>query len=152
FASYEKSEGYNSKWGWLNHTTAKGNPLEDSDSVSKWIVSQSKNMTDNPAWIDYGNPKDFVPTSVKTEGNAHFKTIKSGSIGRVVIAGTAAATWAVYYPNGLLKEYNGVQNYADPITVMYKTIEEWGGSITGGSPDPDPDPDPDPPDIDFSGV
>ena len=44
FASYEKTEGYNSSWGWLNHTTIKGNPVEDADSVSKWIVNQSKNI------------------------------------------------------------------------------------------------------------
>lgn len=155
FASYEKTEGYNSKWGWLNHTVPKGNYTQDADSVSSWIVTQSQNKTDNPAWIDYGNPKDFVPQSVKTEGNAHFKNMASGSIGKVVIAGTAAATWAVYYPNGLLKEYNGVQNYADPITVMYKTIEEWGGSLDGGSspdPDPNPDPEPEPPKLDFGNV
>src|SRR5690606_1482553 len=51
FASYEKTEGYNSKWGWLNHTSVNGNPVTDADSVSKWIVSQSKNTTDKPAWI-----------------------------------------------------------------------------------------------------
>ena len=26
FAAYEYTEGYNSKWGWLNHTTPKGDP------------------------------------------------------------------------------------------------------------------------------
>lgn len=133
FASYEKTEGYNSSWGWLNHTSVNGTPLTDSDSVSKWVATQSKNMSDSPAWIDFANYKDFVPASIKTAGNADFKKMSSGSIGRVVIAGTAAATWEVYYPNGLKKEYNGVQNYGAPITGMMDTIIAWGGSITGGS-------------------
>lgn len=144
FASYEKTEGYNSSWGWLNHTTVNGTPLTDSDSVSKWIVTQSKNTTDQPAWIDYANYKDFVPDSVKTAGNADFNSMPAGSIGKVVIAGTAAATWEVYYPNGLLKAYNGVQDYAAPINGMIDTIEEWGGSISedggGGGTDPVPNP------------
>ena len=132
FASYEKTEGYNSSWGWLNHTTVNGTPTEDAISVSEWIVSQSTNMTDNPAWIDVGNPVDFVPQSVKTSGNEHFQSLPSGTIGRVVISGTAAATWEVYYPNGLKKEYNGVQNYGAPLTAMVDTIIEWGGIIEGG--------------------
>src|SRR5699024_3767441 len=132
FASYEKTEGYNSKWGWLNHTSINGNPLTDADSVSKWIVSQSNNTTDKPAWIDYANYKDFVPENVKQEGNKDFESMSLGSIGRVVIAGTAAATWEVYYPLGLKKEYNGVQDYAKPITGMMETINEWGGNISGG--------------------
>lgn len=159
FASYEKTEGYNSQWGWLNHTKQQGSYNNDAMVTAKWIVTQSKNTTDNPAWIDFANYKDFVPNSVKVSGNKHFKGMKSGSIGKVVIAGTAAATWAVYYPNGLKASYNGVQNYADPITVMYKTIEEWGGSLDGGSsggggtdPDPEEPPDNTVPDIDFNDI
>lgn len=132
FASYEKTEGYNSSWGWLNHTSVKGDPVEDARSVSRWIVSQSNNTTDNPAWIDYANYKDFVPESVKQEGNSHFASLPTGTIGRVVIAGTAAATWEVYYPQGLKKEYNGVQDYAKPLTTMKDTISDWGGNIEGG--------------------
>lgn len=131
FASYEKTEGYNSKWGWLNHTSVNGTPTEDAISVSQWIVSQSTNMTDKPAWIDFANYKDFVPESVKQEGNTHFQSLPSGTIGRVVISGTAAATWEVYYPQGLLKEYNGVQDYGAPLTTMVDTIIEWGGTIEG---------------------
>lgn len=131
FASYEKTEGYNSSWGWLNHTSVNGSPLTDADSVSKWVASQSKDMSGSPAWIDYANYNDFVPEDIKTSGNADFQNMTSGSIGRVVIAGTAAATWEVYYPNGLLAEYNGVQDYGAPINAMMNTIIEWGGS--GGS-------------------
>ena len=132
FASYEKTEGYNSKWGWLNHTRVNGTPVQDAGSVSRWVRDQSKIMTSNPAWIDYANYNDFVPSSVKKRGNEHFKTLPSGSVGRVIIAGTAAATWEVYYPNGLKKAYNGVQNYGAPIKSIVDTIISWGGKIEGG--------------------
>ena len=135
FAAYERTEGYNSSWGWLNHTTQQGSYLNDARVTAEWIVSQSKNTTDNPAWIDYANYNDFVPSDVKQAGNAHFSTLPSGTIGKVVIAGTAAATWEVYYPNGLLAEYNGVQNYGTPINHMIQYIEEWGGTISGGGGD-----------------
>lgn len=149
FASYEKTEGYNSSWGWLNHTTPQGNYLADSDSVSKWIVTQSKNTTDQPAWIDFANYNDFVPSGVKTAGNADFNDMPSGSIGKVVIAGTAAATWEVYYPNGLKASYNGIQDYGAPINAMIDSIEDWGGSITGGTTDPT---EPTEPTVDFTKV
>lgn len=133
FASYEVGEGYNSAWGWLNHTTPQGNYIQDAKAVARWIVSQSKRMNEKPAWIDYANYNDFVPQSVKQSGNKDFNNLPSGAIGRVVIAGTAAATWEVYYPNGLKASYNGVQNYGKPLTEQYKNIEKWGGSLTGGS-------------------
>lgn len=152
FASYERTEGYNPSWGWLNHTKVNGNPITDAKSVSQWIVSQSKNTKDKPAWIDFANYKDFVPASVKQAGNADFANMKSGSIGKVVIAGTAAATWEVYYPNGLKASYNGVKDYGAPINNMIATIEAWGGSLdgsdNGSDPDPD-DPDPKPPEYDW---
>ena len=139
FASYEKSEGYNSKWGWLNHTSQKGDYYQDATSVAGVVLNQSKNMSGRPSWIDYGNPVDFVPKSVKDEGNNHFTSLPSGTIGRALIPLTAAATWSTYYPKGLLKEYNKVQNYADPIKVIADSIIAWGGNFDGeASPDPDP--------------
>ena len=126
------TEGYNSSWGWLNHTTVNGTPTEDAQSVSDWIVTQSTVMSSNPSWVDVGNPVDFVPQSVKTSGNQHFQSLPSGTIGRVVIAGTAAATWEVYYPQGLLEEYNQVQDYGEPLNNMMNLIIQWGGTIEGG--------------------
>lgn len=152
FASYERTEGYNSQWGWLNHTVQKGDYFQDATSVSNVVINQSNNMSGNPSWIDYGNPVDFVPASVKSEGNAHFSTLKKGTIGRALIPLTAAATWEVYYPNGLLKEYNKVQNYAKPINLMVDTIIAWGGTINGTIPDPNPDPFPDEPDEPNTGI
>lgn len=133
FASYERTEGYNAQWGWLNHTSVNGSPVNDAISVANWVDQQSRNTSDNPAWIDLANYNDFVPESVKQEGNAHFASLPSGTIGKVVIAGTAAATWEVYYPNGLKAEYNGVRDYGTPINHMIQYIEEWGGTVTGGS-------------------
>src|SRR5699024_2896258 len=122
FASYEVTEGYNSSWGWLNNTVPQGNPIQDAQSVSDWIVSQSKIMDSKRSWIDVGNPVDFVPESVNTSGNQDFPSLPSGTIGRVVIAGTAAATWEVYYPQGLKKEYNKVQDSAPPLANMIAMI------------------------------
>ena len=133
FASYEITEGYNSIWGWLNHTTPQGNPTQDAISVTNWIKDTSQDMSQSPAWIDYANYNDFVPQSAKDFGNDDFANMASGTIGRVVIAGTAAATWEVYYPNGLLAEYNGVQDYGAPLTKMKDLILQWGGTIGGGS-------------------
>jgi len=131
FASYEITEGYNSSWGWLNHTTPQGNPTQDAISVTNWIKDTSQDMSQSPAWIDYANYNDFVPQSAKDFGNDDFANMASGTIGRVVIAGTAAATWEVYYPNGLLAEYNGVQDYGAPLTKMKDLILQWGGTIGG---------------------
>ena len=133
FASYEKTEGYNSSWGWLNHTVVNGGPVRDADSVSKWVATQSKVTNENPAWIDFANYNNFVPMSVQTAGNADFASMSSGTIGKVVIAGTAAGAWEVYYPLGLKKEYNGVQNYGAPINLMMNYIISWGGDLEGGS-------------------
>lgn len=142
FAAYERTEGYNSSWGWLNRTNVNGSPTQDANSVSQWVATQSQSTSDNPAWIDYANYKDFVPNSVKQEGNAHFASLPTGTIGRVIIAGTAAATWEVYYPQGLQSEYNGVQDYGAPINHMIEAIEEWGGVIGedsgGGGTNPNP--------------
>ena len=139
FASYEAGEGYNSSWGWLNHTTPQGDPVQDAIATANWIVKQSKDMNGEPAWIDYANYVDFVPADVKAEGNADFKSLPSGTIGRVTVAGTAAATWEVYYPKGLSASYNKVQDYGKPLTDQYKKIIAWGGKIDGkgGSDDDD---------------
>ena len=139
FASYEAGEGYNGSWGWLNHTSPQGNPVQDAIATANWIVKQSKDMNGEPAWIDYANYVDFVPADVKAEGNADFKSLPSGTIGRVTVAGTAAATWEVYYPKGLSASYNKVQDYGKPLTDQYKKILAWGGKIDGkgGSDDDD---------------
>ena len=151
FAAYEATEGYNSKWGWLNHTTQQGSYTNDARSVAQKVVTTSKSTSFNPSWIDYGNPVDFVPQSVKTEGNAHFTSMPLGTIGRAFIPLTAAATWEVYYPNGLKKEYNQVQNYGAPLNHSMNLIEGWGGTIANEPVEP-PEPDEETPDNPNNGI
>lgn len=131
FAAYEKNEGYNSSWGWLNHTTPQGNYLTDAKFVANKIVAQSK-QSGTPSWVDAGNPVNFVPASVVRAGNEDFrKNMKAGTVGRAYIPLTAAATWAAYYPKGLNASYNGVQNYGNPFLDAANTILAWGGKIDG---------------------
>lgn len=133
FTIYERNEGYNSQWGWLNRTHVRGDWLNDALKVADDLIAVSKNMYQNPAWIDVGNYVDFVPSSVKAEGNKDYKeNIVKGSIGRCYIAATAAATWEVYYPLGLKKEYNLVRDYGKPLTELYKNIVAWGGVLQEG--------------------
>ena len=164
FGAYERTEGYNPEWGWLNHTRQKGDYFQDADSVSKVVKTASNNMSSKPSWVDYGHPVDFVPESVKTAGNEHFSNLPKGTIGRAFIPLTAAGAWQVYYPNGLKKEYNKVRDYGAPLSIMIKAIEEWGGVIgdSGGGtvpdpvdpepeipvdPEPEPEPEPEDPDV-----
>lgn len=131
FSAYEKNEGYNSAWGWLNHTTPQGNYLQDAKFVARKLVSQS-HQAGTPSWIDAGNPVDFVPASVKSKGNYDFShNMKNGKVGRAYIPLTAAATWAAYYPEGLQASYNRVQNYGNPFLDAANTILAWGGKIDG---------------------
>lgn len=128
FAAYESSEGV-SMFGWLNHTTVQGDAYNDARQVARWIVSQSKKQA-QPAWIDVGtNNWDIVPASVKQEGNADAKSYNSGDIGRVIISGTAAATWSVYYPDALKGSVNGVQDYGNPMEIQVSNIKKWGGDL-----------------------
>ena len=45
FAAYEKTEGYNSSWGWLNHTFINGSPTQDAATVAALVSFQSNIMT-----------------------------------------------------------------------------------------------------------
>lgn len=131
FAAYEKNEGYNGAWGWLNHTSPQGNYLTDAQFVARKLVSQSK-QAGTPSWIDQGNPVDFVPASVKRKGNYDFShNMKNVKVGRAYIPLTAAATWAAYYPEGLQASYNRVQTYGNPFLDAANTILGWGGKIDG---------------------
>lgn len=133
FAAYEYNEGYNPIWGWLNHTYPQGDPVTDAKAVCDWINTISVSHAYSPSWYDASFPVHFVPQSVITAGNADFASMPNGTIGRVYIPGTAAATWATYYPQGLLASYNQVQNYADPIATAINTIRFWGGTINGSN-------------------
>lgn len=92
---------------------------------AQYLADLSKNMNHQPAWTD-GRPgtpnyKNFVPDDVKERGHASFASMPGGSIGRVYIPATAAA-WEVYYPEGLLKENNKVQDYGSPQEELLSSI------------------------------
>jgi len=129
FYAYTVNEG-GGQGGFINHYGKSYYANNGGDTAvnaatgdAKHLASQSVNMNGNPAWIDYGNPVDFVPASVKTSGNNDFASMPSGSIGRAYIPATAAATWEVYYPDGLLKSYNKVQNYGAPMEGVLSFIK-----------------------------
>lgn len=136
FAIYEINEGYNASYGWLNHTYALQDPYQDAREVAKWIKNGSNYPYYKPAWVDVGtNNLDFVPLDVQVYGNAYYGLLPLGTIGKLYIAGTAAATWEVFYPQGLLKEYNGVMDYGSPLNNMVQTLENWGVDIGSGQID-----------------
>ncbi|WP_040950108.1 RHS repeat-associated core domain-containing protein [Gorillibacterium massiliense] len=132
FYAYTVNEG-GGAGGFINHYGKSYYSNHGGDTAvnaasgdAQYLASQSKNMNSQPAWIDLGNYVDFVPQSVKNSGNASFANMPSGSIGRAYIAATAATTWEVYYPNGLLKKYNTVQNYGAPMQGVMKSIKAMG--------------------------
>ena len=133
FTAYEFVEGYNSSLNWLNHFQYRPplDPLGDCATTCDWIVSTSQNSNLSPAWDDpFGGTVGIVPQSVRQNGNAEYAKWGLGTIGHVYGAGTAAAAWAIWYPQGLKAEYNGVQNYGNPLAQCVDLIKSWGGSLS----------------------
>lgn len=142
FYIYTVSEG-GGEGGFINHygSEAPGGGVGNAQKDAKYLVDQSNIMDSIPAWVDVGrasrragggSPVDFVPQDVKDSGNAHFQGMPAGTIGRAYIPATAATTWEVYFPDGLKKEFNLVQNYGKPLTGMMQSIEKMGGNPTEG--------------------
>ena len=133
FTAYEFVEGYNPSLNWLNHFQYRPplDPVGDCATTCDWIVSTSKNSNLSPAWDDpFGGTVGMVPQSVRNNGNAEYAKWGLGTIGHVYGAGTAAAAWAIWYPQGLKAEYNGVQNYGNPLAQCVDLIKSWGGSLS----------------------
>ena len=133
FTAYEFVEGYNASLNWLNHFQYRPplDPLGDCGTTCEWIVATSQNSSLSPAWDDpFGGTVGMVPQSVRQNGNAEYAKWGLGTIGHVYGAGTAAAAWAIWYPQGLKAEYNGVQNYGNPLAQCVDLIKSWGGSLS----------------------
>ena len=133
FTAYEFVEGYNASLNWLNHFPYRPplDPIGDCGTTCDWIVSTSQNSSLSPAWDDpFGGTVGMVPQSVRQNGNAEYAKWGLGTIGHVYGAGTAAAAWAIWYPQGLKAEYNGVQNYGNPLAQCVDLIKSWGGSLS----------------------
>jgi len=145
FYTYAITEG-GGLGGFINHygrnyyANNGGNTfLNAAKGDAEYIVAQSQKTTDKPAWQDLGTSSgngNFVPQDVQNAGNADFESMPTGTIGRIIIPATAAATWGTYYPDGLKKEVNGVQTYGNPIESIQKFITELGGDPAKGGGDP----------------
>ncbi|MCA9331095.1 C40 family peptidase, partial [Candidatus Saccharibacteria bacterium] len=135
FYAYTVNEG-GGAGGFINHygSDAAGGGVGNAQRDAEYLANQSKIMDSQPSWIDAGNPVDFVPQDIKDSGNASFQSMPEGTIGRAYIPATAATTWEVYYPNGLKKEYNKVQDYGHPLNDTMENIQKMGGNpAEGGS-------------------
>lgn len=132
WTAYESNEGYNSSWGWLNHTSWQGDVYEDARAVARWLKTYDGSGA-TPAWDDPGGGTvGVVPASVQAEGNAEYASWSSGTIGKTYCAGTAAAAWGMWYPDALSAKVNGVQNYGNPLERMADLIfNYWGGKVDG---------------------
>ena len=133
FTAYEFVEGYNASLNWLNHFQYRPplDPIGDCGTTCDWIVATSQNSNLSPAWDDpFGGTVGIVPQSVRDNGNAEYAKWGLGTIGHVYGAGTAAAAWAIWYPQGLKAEYNGVQDYGNPLAQCVDLIKSWGGSLS----------------------
>lgn len=133
FYAYTVNEG-GGAGGFINHygRDTSGGGVGNASRDAEYLVQQSNIMDSKPSWIDAGNPVDFVPQDIKDSGNASFQSMPAGTIGRAYIPATAAATWEVYYPDGLKKEFNRVQNYGHPLTDTMRNIEKMGGNPSQG--------------------
>lgn len=134
WTAYESNEGYNSSWGWLNHTSWQGDVYEDARAIARWL----KNFNGSgytPAWDDPGGGTvGVVPADVQARGNAEYAGWSNDTIGKTYCAGTAAAAWGMWYPDALSAKVNGVQNYGNPLSNMADLIfNKWGGKVDGES-------------------
>lgn len=125
FFAYELQEG-GTTYGWLNHTSYTGDPYRDADSVSKWAVSQANSSGAVAlAWTDAGNPSYTTPKGKQQAGQKFADSLPKGSIGRMYLSGTAAATWGAFDPEALKRAVNGVQDYANPLAGCMSLLKKW---------------------------
>jgi cell wall-associated NlpC family hydrolase len=129
FYAYTLEEG-STLGGFINHygSDTSGGAVGNATRDATYLANQSKIMTSNPAWVDVGtNNLDFVPKDTQSKGNADFQSMPSGTIGRAYIPATAATTWEVYYPDGLKKEFNKIQDYGTPLQHVIDRVTDMGG-------------------------
>lgn len=129
FFAYDLQE-QGTSYGWLNHTGYTGDPYGDAKSVCEWIKSQSQKelSVSSLAWTDAGHPGYTTPKDKQEKAKDEIKDFGPGTIARVYLSGTAAATWAVFDPAALKGSVNGVQDYGDPVQGCMDKINQWGGS------------------------
>lgn len=133
FYTYTVNEG-GGAGGFINHYghEAPGGGVGNATKDANYLRDASQNMASKPSWFDAGNVVHFVPQGVQDAGNKDFQNMPIDTIGRAYIPATAATTWEVYYPDGLKKEFNQVQNYGSPLNDMINNIKEMGGDPAQG--------------------
>lgn len=113
--------------GWLNHFGFMGDVWSNIDITCKWIKDASRNNYPL-AWYDagFGVGSYTTPKEKQKKGDEFYASLPKGSIGRVYLTGTAAATWAAFDPEALKKGVNGVQDYGNPMKGCVELLKKWG--------------------------
>lgn len=125
FWAYEGSEGYHPELSFLNHFYRDGSSYqEEAKRTAAWIKATSLTSGDL-AWYDAQYPYYTSPPDKQAVGNAYMAETKPGMIARVMLQGTAAATWAMFDPAALSGSVNGKQDYADPFAHQMSFIKSW---------------------------
>lgn len=104
FWAYEYGEGYHPSLSFLNHYYTDGSlsAQQECRRTAKWVKDTSQ-LNGSLAWYDAQYPYYTSPADKQAIGNAYMADTKPGMIARVMLQGTAAATWAMFDPNGLKK-------------------------------------------------
>ncbi|MDT2850183.1 phage tail spike protein [Vagococcus carniphilus] len=134
FWAYEGGEGYHSSLSFLNHFPANGSsPQEEARRTAAWVKETSL-QNGSLAWYDAMYPYYTSPPDKQAVGNAYMADTQPGAIARVMLQGTAAATWAMFDPPALNASVNGVQDYADPFAHQMSLIKSWQSVSKYGRP------------------
>lgn len=134
FWAYESGEGYNPSTSFLNHFYTNGSSAqEECRRTAAWVKSESQ-TSGALAWYDAMYPYYTSPADKQAKGNAYMAETQPGMIARVMLKGTAAATWAMFDPDALSGSVNGVQDYSDPFKHQMSAIASWQGEKKYGKP------------------
>lgn len=115
FFAYELQE-QGTYYGWLNHTYRHGDAYQDAVSVCNWIKQWANTDSFNPAWT--APEGSIIPNAgLQIRWNQEFH---KGTIGRVYVQGTAAATWE-------LAGQNPNPRIGKPLYGCVDIIRSWGG-------------------------
>lgn len=126
FWAYEYGEGYHPSLSFLNHfyTDSSLSVQQECRRTAQW-VRQTSQLEGSLAWYDAQYPYYTSPPDKQAIGNAYMADTRPGMIARVMLQGTAAATWAMFDPAALKGSVNGVQDYADPFEHQMRVISSW---------------------------
>lgn len=126
FVAHELAEGGN-LWGWWNATYYVGDPYKDAVSVCKW-AKETANVAGTPKLAFYDQAfqdRYTTPASIQSKATKSASALPKGSIGRMYLQGSAAATWALYDPKALKGSVNGVQDYGNPFEQCLDYFKQW---------------------------